>query len=219
MSFNCILEIIRQEAFNFKGLYDKMRPMEYKTRIIIIGAAVISIIVLVGMVIIYWERIFQNKTVDGDNSLSGLPVISSAPVDSTAQGDTQPASVKSFTSPLFDLNYPSTWGILTCSNSQNIEFDPINSADVKNILCDRAVKPITILVVNRLNCLGETMKLGSFNVVKSKTVQGEDILYRWCFMAGSNGLDITHRVSPSGAQATSKEDFSPAIEKMIATVK
>lgn len=107
---------------------------------------------------------------------------------------------------------------MTCANSESIELDPTNGTDTKNIVCDEALKPVTMLVADRLNCSGETVTLGGRQVVRSKVSSGSDTSYRWCMAVGDTAIDITHRVSPSGSRATSKGDFSAAIEEMIKTI-
>ena len=101
------------------------------------------------------------------------------------------------------------------SNSTNFEFDP-SGRDMINVVCDEALKPVTFLVVDKLNCSGESIKLGNNQVTRIKILGDEGrVFYRWCTMVGNIGFDITHRVSPTGSRATSKDDFSKEIEKII----
>lgn len=196
--------------------------MNQRSRMIIIGVVVFFVIAMVGGIMIYLGGISQSRSSSTDketNSLSKLPVITMTPTSTPGLGASQPSNLKTFIGPFFSFNYPPNWGFLTCNNSQNLELDPLNSLDVRRVVCDRAVKPITILMVNRLNCPGETLKLGNYQVIKSKTVLESGIFYHWCLMVGSYGLDITHRVSPSGDRGTSREDFSSQIEQIITTIK
>lgn len=128
----------------------------------------------------------------------------------------KPVETKSYNGIGFQLMYPKKWGLLTCSNSSNIEFDSDNSFDQIGITCDVARKPVTILVGNITNCYGEHISLGEVRVIRSKTIDGGYIKYRWCVMRPV--LDITHRVSSGVDPATSKEDFSKEIEDMISKI-
>lgn len=199
--------------------------MDQRTRVIIIGAGVLFVLAAISLLVFFTLRFSRNNQPrgSGDNSLSRLPVISVTPSPTDRQDGNNSNSVRSdfktFISQGFSLDYPSGWGVLTCGNSTNFEFDPENGSDLKNIACDRAFKPITVLLANRLSCTGETVKIGDKQVVKLKVENNGDINYRWCLSVGSVGLDITHRVSQSGSRATSKEDFSSQVEEVIKTIK
>lgn len=196
--------------------------MDQRTRAIVIGAGTLFALAIISLAVFFALRLSRNikpaQPSGNSNSLSRLPTLSITPSPASAVVPSLPAA-KTFVAAAFSLDYPSSWGLLTCSNSTNFEFDPVEGSDVKNVICDRAVKPITIILVNRLNCLGETVKIGDKQVIKSKSTQGNNINYRWCVPVGNIGLDITHRVSPNGSMATSKEDFSTQIEQLIETIK
>ncbi|MCL5784350.1 MAG: hypothetical protein M1142_03290 [Patescibacteria group bacterium] len=197
--------------------------MDPKTRVIIVGALALVILAAVAGTLFYLGKASRERSAtSGNTSLNSLPRLSVTPVPSTLRNNQAATSsnTKTFVGSGFNLSYVNSWGVLTCSNSQNFEFDPTVGTDLKGVVCDRAVKPVTVLVVNKLNCQGETVKLGENQVVRSKNTPREgDISYRWCLSVGGKNLDITHRVSASGSQATSKEDFSAEVEQMITTIK
>ena len=116
----------------------------------------------------------------------------------------------------FQLTYPKAWGIVTCTTSKNVEFDPIASAD-SNIPCDVALKPITVVVGSISGCEGPLSKLGNVEVSKSQASEAGYTKYQWCTKT-TPSLNITHRVSQGGERATSKQDFSKQVEEMIANL-
>ncbi len=132
--------------------------------------------------------------------------------------DSRLGNLKTYSGEGFSLRYPSDWGLLTCGNSNHFEFDPTSAQDVAGVVCDYAVKPITVLVKDgNISCSGDKVTLGSRSVTKSlKTYSDGDKDYRWCVNEGGKTLDITHRVSQSGSRATSKTDYSSQVEDMIA---
>ena len=126
------------------------------------------------------------------------------------------AGKKLYTASAFRLNYPDSWGLLACSNSQNFELDPSNPQDLKSD-CDIASKPVTVIIGETSGCQGEAVRIGSFDVVKTKVNDGSYTKYQWCTKTEPI-LNITHRVSPDGDRATSKEDYSNQIEQIISTL-
>lgn len=194
--------------------------MGQQSRLVVFGAVAFIILAAVLGGIFLLVRNSQNRTetpTETNTDLSSrLPVISSTPSATTATPP--PPGMKSYIGQGFSLNYPEKWGLLTCANSQSIELDPVNGVDIKDVVCDEALKPVTVLVADRLSCPGETVTIGSSQVVRSEVSAGGDTNYRWCVAAGNKALDITHRVSPTGSRATSKDDFSAAIEEMIKTI-
>ncbi len=191
-----------------------MIRMDQQSRLIVFGAAAFIIFALVVGGIIFMVRNSQTQNVPAENSTdlsSRLPVTTATPSATI----TPPIGTKSYQGEGFTIYYPVGWGLLTCGNSKNIEFDPTNAADASNIACSEALKPVTVLVAEGLSCSGETVTLGPRQAVKSIETIGDAMVYRWCVPAGNKALDITHRVSPSGSRATSKQDFSKDIEKMI----
>ena len=127
---------------------------------------------------------------------------------------------KSYKGVGFELAYPNNWGLLTCNNSVNFEFDPEKSQDMLKVNCDRAVKPITVLVSDNLSCQGDNIKLGNNSVVRIvEGTKGAEADYRWCVI-NPNGvdLDITQRVSNSGRPSSSRQDFAVQIEQVISSV-
>lgn len=116
----------------------------------------------------------------------------------------------------FQLAYPKSWGRLTCTNSQNFEFDTGNSADAK-IACDFALKPVTVIIESINGCEGQTVKIGNIEVIKSKKIVDGYTAYQWCSKT-TPLLNITHRVSQGGEKATSTQDYSKQIEEIISTL-
>lgn len=196
--------------------------MDQRTKSIIFGAIGLLVLASVLGTVVYLGRLTkQTAKVEGNvtnNPLSELPV-SSASAAASPEGVNQPASnLKAYVGQGFSILYPANWGLLTCGNSQSIELDPLNSADNKNFACDRAVKPVTVLVGQPLNCQGETVKIGNHQVRKSKVAQEGATDYRWCLSVGGKTFDITHRVSPMSSPAASKDDFSAQVEQVIGNI-
>lgn len=196
--------------------------MDQKPRLIIVGVAALIALAVVSAVAIFIGRAVRENapTAEGGlDSLSRLPVQVAPSTSPTPSLPTdQPPLFKVYQGLGFSLLYPYKWGLLSCTNSQNIEFDPENSNDFRGA-CDVAVKPVTILVADRLDCPGETVTIGGYQIKKFKTSgQNGDIDYRWCLSVGGKNLDITHRVSTSGSRATTKEDLSEQIERMISNI-
>lgn len=173
------------------------------------------------------ENIAQNPeaTQSGDILAPGIIADPQTPTPGTTQpsnpqtpSNTQntPAGKKVLNVSTFQLVYPNNWGVLTCDNSSNIEFDPSNPADTK-VVCNTATKPVTILVGDIRGCEGETSRIGNVDVVKSQASEGSYIKYQWCTKT-TPVLNITHRVSEGNEPATSKQDFSKQIEEMISNI-
>lgn len=127
-----------------------------------------------------------------------------------------PSDKKIYNGGTFQLAYPNNWGVLSCANSSNIEFDPANPNDAKTN-CDIASKPITVVVGDTKGCSDETIKIGNLDVAKSKVNEGSYIKYQWCTKT-QPVLNITHRVSPDSERATSKEDYSNQVEQIISNL-
>ncbi len=196
--------------------------------LLITGGVLILVAVLIFGVIFYVVNFFKNRslptsTTPTQTTSSPMPSVSNLPFSSPspAQSQTNSSGDKIYSGANFSLNYPKSWGLLTCSNSNNFELDP-NKADNMKVGCDRALKPITILVVNNLSCEGMEKNIGGKKVIRSYSSDkgGAEADYRWCVI-NANGLDldITHRVSQGGGRATSKQDFSMQVEQMITTIK
>ena len=193
--------------------------MDPKTRSIIIGA--VSLIVLAAIIggIFFFGRISRdNVDVTGPNGIDSLPQIGTSPTPAsgvTTSPETGTVDTKNYQADGVVVKYPASWGLLTCSTNSNFELDPVSSADVKGVVCGYALKPVTFLIVNRLNCPGEVVTLGSHPVTKFKSLTNGATTYRWCVSVGNKNLGITHRVSPSGSRATSTTDFSAQVEQII----
>lgn len=202
--------------------------MEITTKTIIF--AIISIILIAAILGGVFYLLKNSKQIistdKNSNPLSRLETVTNSPTPtpSISKNPTLPVTNNQIVAPVstkvyqggnFTINYPQKWGIVTCNNSQNFELDPYNSTDLKNYSCDRAIKPITILVSNSaLNCSGDTVKIGNSTVIKSKTVTANWLKNRWCVNKNGVSLDITNRVAPSGT-GTGKDDFSSQIEQII----
>ncbi|MFH0937248.1 MAG: hypothetical protein V1808_03060 [Candidatus Daviesbacteria bacterium] len=201
--------------------------MDQRSRAIIVVAVTLLVLAIIFVVVLLVLRASKVTIPSSTNnpSLSRLPTVAVSPSPSasgvTLAPTTSSSANKTFIGQGFNLNYPTSWGILTCNNSQNFEFDPGNSVDAKNVICDIAVKSITVLVTTtQPNCQGDKVKLGNNDVIRSKVISDNgNINYRWCLAVGGKGFDITHRVSQSGGRATSKIDFSAQVEQMIGTIK
>lgn len=130
-----------------------------------------------------------------------------------SKGGIVSADKKIFDGGNFQLSYPKNWGVMACTNSKNLEFDPVNNADFKEV-CNYALKPITVLVADSSGCSGDAVKFG--NVQTSRSVQADTgyVKYQWCTKT-TPVLNITHRVSKGNDPASSKEDYSKQIEEMI----
>lgn len=146
------------------------------------------------------------------------PAVEVNPTPANQPNNSTNSQLKVYNGASYSISYPESWGILTCSNSQNIEFDPTSSTDQLNVRCDVAQKPITILVGGNPACEGETVKLGNVTVQRlvQQTSTGKN--YRWCSKT-MPALDITHRVSSTNSRAISSQDYASQIEEMIKTFK
>lgn len=126
---------------------------------------------------------------------------------------------KSYSGNGFSLDYPQNWGLLTCQNSQNIEFDPNNSTDQQVTSCSRAIKPITLIVRDSAMCAGTVQTIGNVNVRKSVDKDDISTHYTWCTQT-TPSLEFSTRVSSNPrSNAYTKENFSSEIEQIIATLK
>lgn len=160
------------------------------------------------------EQAITDSTQQAQGSIqSGASTAQPAPTAETKGGVSVVSDRKVFNSGSFQLSYPKTWGLLSCTNSKNIELDPKNGADSK-IACNYSVKPITILVGDNSGCSGDTANIGSIAVTRSKQSEGGYTKYQWCTKT-SPLLNITHRVSSTNDPASSKEDYSKQIEELI----
>lgn len=197
--------------------------MEITTKTIIFVVITIILIATILGGIFYLFKNAKNLNVNNTiGPLSKLPIVSSSPTPIQQNPASQPVvsteNTKVFKGQMFTLRYPGSWGIVTCNNSQNIEFDPYNKTDLKNYSCDRAFKPITILVSKQLvSCPGETVKLGNTVVIRSKTETANWTKNHWCINKNGMSLDITNRIAPTGIMGTGKDDFSKQIEQIITT--
>lgn len=208
--------------------------MDERTKTLLVSAFVLIVILAIIFGIIFSViRIIQNRRTATNASPSPSALVLQNSPGPTSQPIIQDGqSVSPIVTPVprpsgdFDtynkggisFNYPRSWGILSCSNSQNLELDPLNNTDQLNFACDIALKPITILVGSS-NCpAGETGSKGGVNFTKSQISTPTGVNYAWCTQT-SPSLEITHRVSRDGSRATSTRDFSAEIENLISTIR
>lgn len=184
-------------------------------KILAIIIAILVIAVVVGT-IIYLVNIFRQRqtVVEG---IPGTVVIQTSSPTPTGQTQGVTVATQIYQGPGFNLQYPQSWGVLTCSDSQNFELDPSNNAD-SQIDCDFALKPVTVLVNPGLPCQGEQISIGSHQVTRLKVNVQNGLNYRWCLNVTGTNLDISHRVSATLSRATSNQDYSQQVEQMIATI-
>ncbi len=201
--------------------------MEQRRAVIVaIAIALLVALAIIGT-IVFLSNFLRNKSTSTNRTVvssSAEPVVmataeaSATPATSgsATASAVAPANTKSTTVGGYTGFYPNTWGVLSCSNSENIEFDP-NGTD-STVACNYAKKPITVIVAKTLNCKGEEVTLGNNTVIKSKAMLSHEVRYRWCVKGADTNLDITHRVTDSNLSAASKEDFSAQVEQFISTL-
>lgn len=199
-------------------------------RLVIIIAVVIIILIIIVSLIIYLFSLLRAPSpavvlptptpVVLTPTPTAVPTPTPTPIPIAVVPVTVPTTqVKIHQGLSFTVFFPASWGILTCINSSNFEFDPLNNTDTVGAFCTVAQKPITFIVSNNLNgCGGTTITLGNTSVIKSVATTTNTTTIQWCTLT-SPVLKITHRVSPSGGQATSPVDFSPQIEQIIANTQ
>jgi hypothetical protein len=183
----------------------------------LVGLVVLAIIIGSIYYLIQFIRNRNTTNVSNNQVTASASPASSGQVDvHIDHGNTNPVSgdYKVLNEGDFQVSYPKNWGVLTCSNSSNIEFDPTNAQDNLKVVCSVASKPVTI-IKDATGCAnGELVDLGSFKVARTKATEGGYTRYEWCTKTVP-ALYITHRVSNDGSPATSKEDFSKQVEDMI----
>ncbi len=190
--------------------------MDSRTRSIIIGIAALFILAILFGIIFYFNWLSSKPSQPTLPQLSSTPGPQVLPTPVSASATT--TQTKIYAGQGFEFDYPANWGLLTCQGNQNIEFDPVSSTDQKNVACNEAVKPITVIVSD--TCPGQTITLGNNQVTKSTTnISTGHVDYEWCLNVAGKGLDITHRVSVAGAPAHSKLDYSAQVEQMISTIR
>ena len=201
---------------------------DQRKTLIVTGAVLLIILALIISLIFFLTRFISSRR----QAVNPSPSVTTSE-QKTSENSASPSpesgitfqpsvvpNAKSFRGNGFELAYQNTWGLLTCNNTSNLEFDPEKSSDMLKINCDRALKPVTVLVAEKLVCQGDNIKLGNNNVVRSvEGTKGAEADYRWCVM-NPNGvdLDITHRVSNSGRPSSSKQDFAAQVEQIITSV-
>lgn len=184
-----------------------------KRTLLITGVVIIVILAAIIAVIISLVRFFKSG-VSNQGNIFPKATVSPAPAGTPTGSPISQTNTLIYAGQGYQFQYPRGWGVLTCSNSQNIELDPNTPTDSRGITCDFAIKPITVLVSDSLSCQGDSINIGNIAVVKSKTGTSPEIVYRWCTKT-TPALDITHRVSSTGSRATSTTDYSAQIEEII----
>lgn len=202
--------------------------MEDRRSIIISAIIGILVLALIIGVIIYLIRFILNRPDAPGETPEPEPTIEESvePSPSRNPGSTaRPSGTSTPNSGLtvykgqgFEVSYPRNWGILTCNNSQNIEFDPNSSQDMLKVSCDVAQKPITVLVNSGSCGGGESGSKGGVNFVKSKRQTANFLSYKWCLKT-TPALEISHRVAQDGGRAVSRQDLSAQVEEMIGRIK
>lgn len=203
-----IIRIISLWVFANLTVCGNLPSVDQKRIVIIAGGIILFVLVVILGTIFYLKSNTNNR-----QSLNETP----APQPSE-QSQFTPLDNKVYKDLGFDLYYPASWGLLTCNDSKNIEFNPENRTDQIGVSCNYAVKPITVLVGEGFPCQGEMAKLGSLDVVRLKKAQDGYISYEWCVKSKPE-LNITHRVSETEAPASSKNDFSAQIEQIISGIR
>lgn len=129
------------------------------------------------------------------------------------------ANSKTFFGQGFSLQYPSSWGLLTCINSPNFEFNPQDKTNQMGAICSFATQPITVLVSSNLNgCFGENVNLGTVSVIRGTSTATNLTTHQWCTLT-QPVLKVSHRVSLLPVTASSQTDFSSDIEAVISTLR
>lgn len=196
---------------------------DQRKTLIVTGAVVLIILALIISLVFFLTRFISSRR----QAVSPTPTATTSGQTPAETASPKPGSTsapvpnaESYRGNGFELAYPQNFGLLTCNNSAHFEFDPEKSQDMLKVNCDRAVKPITVLVSDNLSCQGDNIKLGNNNVVrKVEGTKGAEADYRWCVI-NPDGVDlnITHRVSNSGRPSSSKEDYASQVEQIISSV-
>lgn len=205
--------------------------MEQQQRSLFFTAAVglIILAIIVGS-IYYLVKFIQTRVASSRQTQPSTQTVeSSGSPQEVAEGEQTPefsgdlpqtgsvaSDNKTYNGGSFQLSFSKNWGVLTCTNSANLELDPANGIDSK-IECGSALKPVTIIVDDISGCSGENIKIGETLAVKSKKVEGGYTSYQWCTKT-EPVLNITHRVSKGGEKAVSPEDYYLKIEEMISSI-
>ena len=190
-------------------------------RQVIIGIIVVIVILaLIGTLFIFIPRFFQRNrvTIVSPRPTATTFIASPLPGSSPTLLPTTPGN-QLYSGPGFTLSYPTGWGILTCSNSSNFEFDPLNNVDQTGVVCDVAQKPITVTVENDLaQCSGERVLIGNVTAIKNTFNKPRFTEMQWCTLT-SPILRITHRFSSTPARAVTPTSYVQQVETMIATLQ
>src|SRR5581483_2817476 len=137
--------------------------MNDRRPLIVTGLVLLLIIALIGGVIFYLVNFIRSRQDTGEATSNIFPTTSANivianpspsvyPVASTTPNQTAQTPTtgingnsKFINTGSFQLSFPNSWGVLSCSNSKNFELDPYNSTD-STVTCSHATKPVTVLV-------------------------------------------------------------------------
>ena len=121
----------------------------------------------------------------------------------------------------FSLKYPEKWGLLTCSNSTNFEFDPANNRDQAGVVCNWAVKPITAMArTSDADCRGNSNTLGGTAGRKRGEKEGTYTYYTWC-TTSPPFLEFSHRVGSTQQLpgTATNASYEREIEEIIGSIQ
>jgi cytoskeletal protein RodZ len=186
---------------------------------IILVAAVITVVVVLVINFVRSRTSAPKTNTPVTNVVEEIKTVPSANTNNTPEvlPQTGNTNKKSLNSVGNVFSFPG-WGVLTCSNSANFEFDPTDGRD-NRVVCNIAQKPITVLVNNAAVCKGEMTTINGVSVQKYQVENIRGMDYQWCFSKNGVNYNVTHRVSATGVAGTSVQDYSAAIEEMIGSVK
>ena len=196
--------------------------MDQRKVLILAGVlGVLLLIIIIGTV----AYISSSRSTSPQNTQK-IVTSSPLPIPSTATSGSNPAgsvsntkgNFKTYSGTGFSVRYPKTWGLLTCSNSKDFEFDPVNGTDQLKVVCNKALKPITVIVhTTPVSCLGSKQTFGSVTTTKAVDSGAPFTDYRYCTQTTPQ-LDISTRYSPNGGTAVATTDYSSQVEQLISNV-
>jgi cytoskeletal protein RodZ len=158
---------------------------------IILVAAVITVVVVLVINFVRSRTSAPKTNTPVTNVVEEIKTVPSANTNNTPEvlPQTGNTNKKSLNSVGNVFSFPG-WGVLTCSNSANFEFDPTDGRD-NRVVCDIAQKPITVLVNNAAVCKGEMTTINGVSVQKYQVENigaGDSFFYVMKRMGGKNSL-------------------------------
>src|SRR5690349_10767404 len=125
--------------------------MDQRKALVAVSIVVVLVLAIIVGTIFYLTKIFKSSNQPSTKVVtsSSQPAASGANAPSDNLPSTQPGqpqtsavttppanpNLKTYNGNGFSLQYPKNWGLLSCSNSNNFEFDPYNSQNTQ-IACD-----------------------------------------------------------------------------------